>query len=167
MVNSNFDNLIPAGTTRPKGYYHILNTEKEAYQDFAQTPPASSLITSAEDFSHFLIMLINEGKFHNKQILKPETVKEMFVPRYKFNPVLPGYACAWEENYIAGKRIFQHSGLTWGFSSLCILIPEEKFGLFISINSDKNALLWELSTNLINKFTIPKKSLRKIRRNPS
>ncbi len=163
MKNSTFDGTIPKGTTCPKGYYHILNTEKEAYHDFAQTPPASSLYTTAEDFSHFLIMLLNNGNYHNKQILKPKTIKIMFTPRYRFNPALPGYACAWEENHIEGKRIFQHTGLTWGFSSLCITIPEEKFGIFISINSDKNSLIWELANNIIRKFTLHKHLPTRIR----
>lgn len=167
MTHSTFDGSTPPDTTRAIGYYHVLNAEKDAYQDYAQTPPASSLCTTAEDFSHFLKMILNDGEFKNKQILKPATVKMMLLPRYKFNPLLPGYSCAWEENYILGKRVFQHSGLTWGFSSICIVIPEIKFGLFLTINSDKSTPLWELVNSLLNNYIITTSSLRKIRNHTS
>ncbi|MCX8064908.1 MAG: beta-lactamase family protein [Candidatus Hydrogenedentes bacterium] len=165
MKNSSFDGSIPSGTIRPKGYYHILSAEREAYQDYALTQPASSLCTTAEDFSHFLLMLTNEGKYKGKQILNPTTIKMMFIPRYKFNPTLPGYSCAWEENHISGRRAFQHTGLTWGFSSLCLFIPEEKLGLFVCINSDKNALIWELTNILISRLSTPRKPISKLRVN--
>ena len=122
MANSRFDGTYPEDLKLPKPYLEYLGRSEVIKMDFAQTPPASSLCTTAEDFSHFLIAMLNGGRYKNDSLLKPSTVLLMQTPRYKLHPLLPGYACCWEERFINGKKVLQHSGLTWGFSSHTLIL---------------------------------------------
>ncbi|HOV33663.1 MAG TPA: serine hydrolase domain-containing protein [Candidatus Hydrogenedens sp.] len=167
MSHSRFDGTYPETLKPPKAYLEYFGKIRPVEMDFAQTPPASSLCTTAEDFSHFLIAMLNDGRYKDRFILQPKTVKLMQTPRYKLHPLLPGYACCWEERYINGKRTLQHSGLTWGFSSHVLIIPDEKFGLFISINKGEHALISEAIQLLVSKFTLPIRNIPSIRKNPS
>ena len=47
------------------------------------TYPDGGVRSSVEDLSHFFICLLNDGKYQNRQVLKPETVKEML--RFQFD----------------------------------------------------------------------------------
>lgn len=167
MTNSRFDGTYPENLKLPKPYLEYLGRSEVVEMDFAQTPPASSLCTTAEDFSHFLMAILNGGKYKNHSLLQPSTVSLMLTPRYKLHPLLPGYACSWEERFILGKRVLQHSGLTWGFSSHTLIIPKERFGLFISINKGVHTFINELIPILIEKFTLPVKNVETARKHPS
>lgn len=167
MSHSRFDGTYPETLNPPKAYLEYLGKIRTVEMDFAQTPPASSLCTTAEDFSHFLIAMLNNGRYKDRFILQPKTVKLMQTPRYRHHPLLPGYACCWEERFINGKQTLQHSGLTWGISSHVLIIPEENFGLFISINKGEHAFISELIPLLISKFTIPTRNIPNVRKNPS
>lgn len=167
MTNSRFDGTYPENLKLPQPYLEYLGRSEVIKMDFAQTPPASSLCTTAEDFSHYLIAMLNNGLYKNRPILRPETVTLMFTPRYKLHPLLPGYACCWEERFINGKKVLQHSGLTWGFSSHTLIIPDEQFGLFISINKGTHAFINELIPMFIGNFTLPVKNVENARKHPS
>ncbi|MGC8739556.1 MAG: serine hydrolase domain-containing protein [Candidatus Hydrogenedens sp.] len=167
MKNSRFDGTYPEYLKLPEPYLEYLGRTEKISMDFAQTPPASSLCTTAEDFSHFLIAMLNDGRYKNHSLLKPSTVLLMQTPRYKLHPLLPGYACCWEEGFINGKRLLQHSGLTWGFSSHTLIIPDERFGLFISINKGVHTFISELIHLLVGKFSLPVKNIENIRKHPS
>ena len=166
MSHSRFDGTYPGTLKPPEAYLEYLGKIRPVEMDFAQTPPASSLCTTAEDFSHFLIAMLNDGKYKDHFVLQPKTVKLMQTPRYKLHPLLPGYACCWEERFINGKQVLQHSGLTWGFSSHVLIIPEEKFGLFISINKGGHAFISEVISLLVSKFTLPIRNIPNVRKNP-
>lgn len=47
------------------------------------TYPDGGVRSSVDDLSHFFICLLNDGKYQNRQVLKPETVKEML--RFQFD----------------------------------------------------------------------------------
>ncbi len=47
------------------------------------TYPDGGVRSSIDDLSHFFICLLNDGKYQSKQVLKPETVKEML--RFQFD----------------------------------------------------------------------------------
>ena len=167
MISSRFDGTCPETLKLPKPYLEYLGRVEVIKMDFAQTPPASSLCTTAEDFSHFLIAMTNGGKYKDRFILKPDTVQLMLTPRYKLHPLLPGYACCWEERFIHGKKMLQHSGLTWGFSSHVLIIPDENFGLFVSINKGDHSFINELIFKIVERFTSPISNLKNARKNPS
>lgn len=166
MANSRFDGTYPEDLKLPKPYLEYLGRSEVIKMDFAQTPPASSLCTTAEDFSHFLIAMLNGGRYKNYSLLKTSTVLLMQTPRYKLHPLLPGYACCWEERFINGKKVIQHSGLTWGFSSHTLIIPEERFGLFLSINKGEHTFINELISLLVGKFSLPVKNVENVRKHP-
>lgn len=61
------------------------NFQSEEYEKIKPfgTPgyPEGNLRTTMQDFSHFIIAFINEGKYKDYEMLKPETVKLMHTPQ--------------------------------------------------------------------------------------
>lgn len=72
--------------------------------------PAGNIKSNIEDYSHFLIAILNNGEYYGNQILKPSTVKKMFEIQ---NPK-SGMANLW--NHRIGNCIAKAGGGT-GFSS--------------------------------------------------
>ena len=103
--------------------------------EFVEAYPAGSVSTTALDMTNFMIAHLQNGQFGEKQILKPETAKQMhsrlFTPDDRLNAMAYGF---YEETR-NGKRIIGHGGDTVVFHSDLHLILDENVGFFVSYNS--------------------------------
>lgn len=103
--------------------------------EFVEAFPAGSVSTTALDMTNFMIAHLRNGQFGDKQILKPETAKQMhsrlFTPDDRLNAMAYGF---YEETR-NGKRIIGHGGDTVVFHSDLHLILDENVGFFVSYNS--------------------------------
>src|SRR5258708_34945979 len=84
---------------------------------------------------NFMIAQLQNGKFADKQILKPETAKQMHSRLYGTDDRLSAMAYGFYEESRNGKRIIGHGGDTVLFHSDLHLILDENVGLFVSYNS--------------------------------
>src|SRR6516164_9338334 len=50
------------------------------YEDIAGVAPCGAIVSNIEDMSHWLIALMNEGKYLGKQVLPAEVLKETIQP---------------------------------------------------------------------------------------
>jgi CubicO group peptidase (beta-lactamase class C family) len=110
--------------------------------------PALTIFSSVDEMSHWIMMLLNQGKWHGKQILKSSTIEKLFAP-HTIQSVSPfmrlhgthfrAYGLGWSLFDYAGRLVVEHSGGMPGYISRVTLIPEEKFGLVILTN-DMNSL---------------------------
>jgi hypothetical protein len=91
--------------------------------------------TSAGDIAKFMIAHLQDGRYGDVQILKPETAKLMH--SRAFGPVadLNGMALAFFQENQNGHTIIGHGGDTRFFHSHLHLILDANVGLFISLNS--------------------------------
>ena len=92
------------------------------------------LQTTTEDFGNFLIMMMNRGRFENKQILKPDTVDAMLAlqnpkgaPQGRGFPTL-GRGFVWVLSRIKDRRIFQMNGFGPAFFAEVYFDPARKIG---------------------------------------
>src|SRR5438477_903931 len=85
--------------------------------------------------SNFMIAHLQNGKLGDKQILKPETAKEMHSRLYGTDDRLSAMAYGFYEESRNGKRIIGHGGDTVFFHSDLHLILDENVGFFVSYNS--------------------------------
>lgn len=65
----------------------VLGIELEKIADIANTPdfmgaiiPAGNMYSNADELCRFYEMMLNEGEFEGKQLLKPETVRKVIKP---------------------------------------------------------------------------------------
>ena len=97
--------------------------------------PAGSLAATGDDIGRFMIAHLQDGKFGDKQILKPETTLQMHGTALTIVPRLPRMELGFYEQPINGHQVIGHGGDTEFFHSYLWLYPDDHVGLYISMNS--------------------------------
>ena len=110
-------------------------SEKPQPFEFVEAFPAGSVSTTARDMANFMIAHLQDGKFADKQILRPETARLMHSRTFGSDDRLNGMALGFYEESRNGKRIIGHGGDTEVFHSDLHLILAENVGFFVSYNS--------------------------------
>src|SRR6266478_8721383 len=110
-------------------------SDKAQSFEFVEAYPAGSVSTTAKDMSNFMVAHLQNGKFGDHQILKPETAKQMHSRLYGTDDRLNAMAYGFYEESRNGKRIIGHGGDTVFFHSDLHLILDENVGFFVSYNS--------------------------------
>lgn len=123
------------------------------YEDTAAMAPAGAIISSLEDMSHWLIALMNEGRYKGKQVLPARVLKETIQPALAL-PNTAGEARGWWENLNAaygmgrmtssyrGHLLTYHGGDLDGFHSQVSFMPQEKIGVLVAVIGDHAAPLY-------------------------
>ncbi|MFO7584880.1 MAG: serine hydrolase [Anaerolineales bacterium] len=111
--------------------------------------PAGELKTTAIDITYFMLAHLQNGSYGDTQILQPETIALMHQQQYRHDDRLPGFTYGFFEDRINGHRLLMHGGDTNPtFSSLLLLLPDEKVGLFVAHNRAE----WNLRPTLVAAF---------------
>jgi hypothetical protein len=103
--------------------------------EHVQVAPAGSLSASAVDMTHFMIMHLQNGKYGDAQILKPETAVEMHARQQGWPAAVNAMCLGFYEESQNGHRIIGHGGDTVYFHSDLHLILDSNLGFFVSYNS--------------------------------
>lgn len=114
--------------------YQRASKEAKPFE-FVQAFPAGSVATSAADMCIFMMAHLQDGRWNDKQILKPETAKLMHARAFGSDPRLNGMALGFYEETRNGHRIIGHGGDTLYFHSDLHLIHDSNVGFFVSYNS--------------------------------
>ena len=99
--------------------------------------PAATMSTTAHDMANFMIAHLQDGRFENNQLLKPETVQLMHSRLFTNDERLNGLAYGFFEERVNGERVLWHSGDIGNWHSILAIIPEEKLGFFVGYNSNE------------------------------
>lgn len=124
------DGPIPAGSASLSGSY---------------IPAGSVTRSTASDMGNYLITLLNEGRFHGKQVIAAESLRAMFSPQVAF----PGlsyeqggagkrlhYGLGLMTGEVDGRHYILHGGSAGTMSALLVLEPATKTGAVILFNYD-------------------------------
>jgi len=124
--------------------------------------PAASISSSASDMSHWLICLLDSGKYNGKQVIPFSVIRDTRKPRsivgnpeFSYNRThFNVYGLGWELSDYEGSEIVSHTGGVNGFVSSVTLLPEEKLGVVVLTNTDQNyfyeSLKWEIVDAYLN-----------------
>jgi CubicO group peptidase (beta-lactamase class C family) len=118
------------------GYERWRGLHAVPYDGF-NIQPASGLCSTADDVAHFIIAMLNGGRYDGAQILSPPSVARMERQHFTQDPRLPGRAYGFYEKQFNGLRVIGHGGDIRGFGSMLTLVPEKRLGLFIAENVDE------------------------------
>ncbi len=158
MTSSTFDQP-PAPAIQDRlaiGYRYQSGTYAPYPFDFVNVPPATSLLTSADDMAHFIIAQLNDGIYQNQRILTPETLALMEAQQFSHHPRLRGRAYGFSEWIENNQRALFHDGGNPGFMSRLLILPEHGVGFFIAINGDQQSkaprLLREFTSQFLDTF---------------
>lgn len=100
--------------------------------------PAGAMSSTGRDMANFMIAHLQEGKYEGKQILKPETVRQMHSHLFTNDERLDGVAYGFIEWNFNGQRVLWHNGDIGNWHSGLAIIPEENVGFFVSYNSNES-----------------------------
>ncbi|MEO7768195.1 MAG: serine hydrolase [Ferruginibacter sp.] len=117
---------------------------------------AMGMSSSINDMGKWMMALMNDGKVGPKQVIpaaavnatmKPqEIVGTVTYPNGETNYKL--YGLGWYLQDYAGRHLAMHDGAVNGYLSSVTLVPQEKLGIVILTNTDKNelyeALRWQI-----------------------
>ncbi|HLP98905.1 MAG TPA: serine hydrolase domain-containing protein [Sideroxyarcus sp.] len=131
MMRSEFAPRIPG-----KAYKDGKEVEAIPLRDL----PSSSLLSSANDMTHFMRMLFADGHYDGRQIVRPESLREMFkvqnanVPLdFDFKMGL-GWMLSGVDVPGAGT-VASHGGTTLNYHTMLAVLPEHKLGVVVLSNS--------------------------------
>jgi len=125
------------------------------YQDTEGVAPAGAVISNIDELSHWLIALMNEGKYNGKQVLPAAALKATLQPAIAL-PNAGGEALGfwelinsaygmgrWTASY-RGKLLTYHGGDLPGFHSQLSFMPNDKIGVIVLVISDHSAPLYNI-----------------------
>lgn len=112
------------------------------YEDIEGVAPCGAMVSNIHDMSHWLIALMNEGKYAGKQVLPPAVLKETIQPAI----ALPNTALetrGWSEMLNAaygmgrqtvsyrGHLLTSHGGDLPGFHTQISFMPQDHIGVIV------------------------------------
>ncbi len=124
------------------------------YEDTAGMAPCGAIISSLEDLSHWLVALMNDGKYKGAQVLPSAVLRATLEPAMVLaNPdpesrgwwelLNPSYGMGREMATYRGHMITYHGGDLAGFHSQISFMPKERLGVIVLILGDHDALLYD------------------------
>ncbi len=125
------------------------------YEDTAGMAPAGAIISNVEDMSHWLIALMNDGKYGGKQVLSSSVLKETLKPSIALPDTLgdaygwweilnPAYGMGRMTSSYRGHLLTYHGGDLDGFHSQVSFLPQEKIGVLTAVIGDHAATLYNV-----------------------
>jgi CubicO group peptidase (beta-lactamase class C family) len=103
--------------------------------DYVNLRPAGAMSSTAQDMANFIIAHLQDGKFEDNQILKPETTHQMHSQLFTNDERLDGMAYGFIEWNYNGQRVLWHGGDIGNWHAGLAMIPEQNLGFFVNYNS--------------------------------
>ena len=138
MTDSSFQ-LTPEIERRTARAYR---NGREATRLSLRDTPAGGMLSSVNDMSRWLQFIFADGRAQGTQIIKPETLHEMFKPQFADLELDFGHktGMAWMLSGLSvpgGQQLAWHNGGFAPYQAHLSLLPEQKLGVVILTNSDE------------------------------
>ncbi len=91
--------------------------------------PAGSLYTSVIDLGRFLTVLFARGRGPSGQVLKPETLEQMWQPQFAKPGEPEGFGIGFRLAKLEGHRLVRHGGAIYGFATELTALPDDRLGV--------------------------------------
>lgn len=135
MKNTTFRQPLPdAFKTAMSNGYVLASGDPKSFE-LVQAAPVGALSVSALDMAHFMVMHLQNGRYENVHVLKPETAIQMHARQEGWPAAMNAMCLGFYEQSQNGYRVIGHEGHTILFHSKLFLNLDASTGLFISYNS--------------------------------
>jgi CubicO group peptidase (beta-lactamase class C family) len=135
MTRATFRQPLPDSLKQYMSTGYGRASEKPKDFEWVEVAPAGSLSASAESMAHWMIMHLQNGRYGDVQILKPETAIAMHSRQKGWPDATNGMCLGFYEQTMNGHRVIAHGGDTVAFHSNMLLLLNDNVGLFVSYNS--------------------------------
>jgi CubicO group peptidase (beta-lactamase class C family) len=125
------------------------------FEDTEGVAPAGAIISNIDELSHWLIALMNDGKYNGKQVLPADVLKATLEPSIAL-PNATGesqgywelfnasYGMARETASYRGHLLTMHGGDLPGFHSQISFMPNDHIGVIVLVIGDHSAPLYNV-----------------------
>lgn len=130
---------------------NLPSKKKFPFSEFIH--PAGGLVSSSVEMMNFLIMLMNNGKFNEKQILTEQSIKLMTTIYFKTNLFGWNYCYGLASiSFFDDTMMLHNGGITGGYSHIAYL-KEKKLGITLVTNYPAISYepFYKLFTSLLDK----------------
>ncbi len=116
--------------------------------------PSGQLISSGEDMAHYLIALLNGGRYGDAQILSEAGIAELHqgvAEHVAMGMSMGTYGMGWYASDVGETEVIWHTGLVPDFCAYMALVPEQKKGVILLLNADHfmmEPVLTEIGTGI-------------------
>jgi D-alanyl-D-alanine dipeptidase len=86
------------------------------------------MYSTVVDLSHFMSVLLSHGKTPNGQILRPETLDEMWKPQFPESGRGATFGLGFHLGKLENHRMVGHDGAIYGFATSLDILPDAKLG---------------------------------------
>ena len=132
--------------------YEVASGEAKPFE-MVVGAPAGSLSASGADMARFMIAHLQNGRFHDATILRPETAKLMHTTPLTILPAVNRMVLGFYESNRNGHRAIAHGGDTYYFHSDLHLFIDDGVGIFLSMNSaGKEGAVGPIRTAVFEQF---------------
>src|SRR2546422_6369524 len=125
------------------------------YEDTEGVAPAGAIISNIEELSHWLIALMNDGKYNGNQVLSMNVLKATLQPAVGLPNTLgesqgfwellnPAYGMGRQTASYRGRLITFHGGDLPGFHSQVSFLPNDRIGVLVFVIGDHSAPLYNV-----------------------
>jgi CubicO group peptidase (beta-lactamase class C family)/D-alanyl-D-alanine dipeptidase len=91
--------------------------------------PAGCMYSTVTDLAHFLVVLFNYGRGPEGQLIRPDTLEQMWTPQFAKKGDKRGFGLGFQVSELDGRRIVGHGGAIYGFATEVVGLPEKKLGV--------------------------------------
>jgi CubicO group peptidase (beta-lactamase class C family) len=127
------------------------------YEDTAGMAPCGGIISNIQEMSHWLIALMNEGKYEGRQVLPANVLKATLEPAIALPNTLaevrgywelldPAYGMGRDTVSYRGHLLTYHGGDLNGFHSQVSFMPRERIGVIVFVIGDHCASLYNTAS---------------------
>lgn len=122
------------------GYiYNGKEVEEARLKGYFRLYPEGGLVSTVEDMTHYIQMLLNGGRYSNQEVLNKSTLENIFKSHARFDESLPGMGYGFAEYENSGIRSIGHAGYSIdGTLSEVTIFPESNIGIFVVVNQGSN-----------------------------
>jgi CubicO group peptidase (beta-lactamase class C family) len=127
--------------------------------------PAGGIASSANDLAKWLRVQLGDGvaaggqrvfsAAAHQQMWTPVTpmpISQMPPELKPLQPRFSSYALGWDVVDYRGARVIWHGGAVFGFQTAVVILPEQKVGFSITINSEDGAIIRGLMFELMDHY---------------
>jgi CubicO group peptidase (beta-lactamase class C family) len=135
MARSTFDQPLPSALAPDMSKGYLKGSGDAQPFEMVSIAPAGALSTTGSDIARFMIAHLQDGRYGEARILKPETARMMHAPQLSVIPAFAGMALGFYHEDRNGHVIVGHGGDTEAFHSDLHLFLNDGVGLYVSFNS--------------------------------
>src|SRR5262249_38764453 len=112
MEKATFRQPLPENLKQYMSSGYARGSDKAKPFEYVEVAPAGSLSASGDDMTHWMIAHLQNGKYGDVQVLKPETAIEMHTRQKGWPDGINAMCLGFYEQNTNGHRVIGHGGDT-------------------------------------------------------